>query len=147
MLVYRICRDLYAYDINSASGMAGRWNEDRQYVLYTAESRALACLENLVHRSHSGTNLIFRTMIIDVPDDMDITEVKLTDLPKNWKNSFCKECLAIGVAWYQNNQTAALKVPSSIIPDEWNYILNTRHPNFSRITLLKTEEFLFDTRL
>jgi RES domain-containing protein len=147
MLVYRIVREKFAGGINTASGFRNRWNDDGQFVLYTTGSRALACLENLVHRSASGMHHFFKTMVINVPDDLLVFEVNPADLPANWRNSYCLECLLIGSAWYRKNQSPVMKVPSSIIPDEYNYILSTGHHDFSRITLLRTEDFLFDERL
>jgi RES domain-containing protein len=147
MLVYRIVREAFSTDINSASGYRGRWNDDGQFVLYTAESRALAYLENLVHRSNSGLNQLFKTMVIDVPDDLPRIVVDLSDLPINWRDSDCPECLVTGANWYVQNQSPVLKVPSSIVPEEWNHILNTKHPEFKRISLIRTENFLFDQRL
>lgn len=147
MIVYRIVREIFSTNINSASGYRGRWNDDGQFVLYTAESRALAYLENLVHRSNSGSNLIFKTMVIDIPDNLTKKIITPSDLPPEWKESFCKECLLLGATWYTQNQSPVLKVPSSIIPEEWNYILNTKHPDYNRISLIKTENFLFDQRI
>lgn len=146
MLLYRIVREKYAHSL-SASGMRNRWNDDGQYVLYTSGSRSLACLENLVHRSNSGFNALFRIMVISVPDDLAVLEVSEEQLPKHWKTDFCKACLQLGHDWYTREEYPVLKVPTSIIPNEWNFILNTRHLDFKKISLLKTEEFVFDKRL
>ena len=146
MLLYRIVRKIYAFDL-SASGFRSRWNEDGQYVIYTSDSRALACLENLVHRSHSGRHDLFRLMVISVPDDLAILNIAESRLPEDWKGEFCKRCLQTGSDWYIRNEIPILKVPSTIIPDEWNYILNTKHPDFTKIILERTEEFVFDERL
>ena len=146
MLVYRIVREIYAHNL-SASGFRNRWNEDGQYVIYTSASRSLACLENLVHRSHCGTDRIFKTMIIYVPDELSVLTVTEQDLPEDWKKDYCFACLNIGIDWYIKNEFPILKVPSSILPNEWNYILNTAHPDFGKIKLVDTEDFLFDARL
>ena len=146
MLLYRIVREKYAFDL-VASGFRSRWNEDGQHVIYTSDSRALACLENLVHRSHSGQNDLFRLMVISVPDDLPIFNVVDRQRPRGWKGEFCKECLQIGSDWYIRNEIPILKVPSTIIPHEWNYVLNTKHPDFRKISLERTEEFVFDERL
>lgn len=146
MLVYRIVREKFSYDL-SASGFRNRWNEDGQHVIYTSDSRSLACLENLVHRSHSGSNGLFRLMVISVPDNLAISCITEDQLPKDWKGEFCEECLQIGSRWYIKNESPILKVPTTIIPDEWNYVLNTKHPDFEKITLERTEEFDFDERL
>ncbi|MFP4091507.1 MAG: RES family NAD+ phosphorylase [Cyclobacteriaceae bacterium] len=146
MLVYRITKARYA-DALIASGFRNRWNDDGQYVIYSSASRSLACLENLVHRSHSGSNQLFRTMIIYVPDELPILKIQERDLPPRWRSSFCEECLQIGKSWYAANQYPILQLPTSIIPNEWNFLLNTRHQDFQKIKLVSTEGFLFDERL
>ncbi len=75
MLVYRITKTKYANEL-VASGFRNRWNEDGQFVIYTSDSRSLACLENLVHRSNSGNDQLFRTMIISIPDDIPILTIQ-----------------------------------------------------------------------
>lgn len=146
MLVYRIVREKFSYDL-SASGFRNRWNEDGQHVIYTSDSRSLACLENLVHRSHSGINGLFRLMVISVPDNLAISYITEDQLPKDWQGEFCEECLQIGSRWYIKNESPILKVPTTIIPHEWNFVLNTKHPDFEKIILERTEEFVFDERL
>jgi RES domain-containing protein len=146
MLVYRITKARYAGEL-AASGFRNRWNEDGQYVIYSSASRALACLENLVHRSNSGNDQLFRTMIIFVPDELPVLTIQENELPQNWRKGFCEECINLGKAWYIENKYPILKTPSSILPHEWNYILNTRHPDFSKIKLVGNESFSFDERL
>jgi len=146
MLLYRIVREKYAHDL-SASGFRNRWNDDGQYVVYTSDSRSLACLENLVHRSHSGNNALFRVMLISVPDDFTILNILEDQLPKDWKSEFCEECLQIGSDWYIKNEIPILKVPTTTIQNERNYVLNTKHHDFKKIKLERTEEFIFDERL
>ena len=146
MLLYRIVGEKYSHNL-SASGLRNRWNDDGQFVIYTSDSRSLACLENLVHRSNSGNNALFRIMVISVPDDLAILTISEDQLPGKWKDDFCGECLHIGREWYIKNEFPVLKVPTTIIPNEWNYILNTRHPDFRKIRLIRTEDFDFDKRL
>ncbi|TGD80368.1 RES family NAD+ phosphorylase [Hymenobacter wooponensis] len=147
MLVYRICLAKYADDL-FASGYRGRWNYQNQFVIYTASSRALACLENVVHRSGEGLNDQFRVLVIDVPDDLVVEEITLGQLPQNWeKASRYAVCQPLGAAWYTQRSTAVLRVPSSIIPQESNYILHSRHPEFKRIQIVAREEFGFDARI
>ncbi|MEM9671869.1 MAG: RES family NAD+ phosphorylase [Cyclobacteriaceae bacterium] len=146
MLLYRITKAKYANEL-VASGFRNRWNDDGQFVIYTSESRSLACLENLVHRSHSGNNQLFRTMIIFVPDELPILTIQEVELPTNWRKGFCDTCLKLGSAWYIENKYPILKVPTSIIPNEQNYLINVRHPAFSQIKLVSMEGFFFDQRL
>ncbi|AYA36386.1 RES domain-containing protein [Hymenobacter oligotrophus] len=147
MLLYRICLAKYA-DGLFASGYRARWNYKDQFVIYAASSRALACLENVVHRSGEGLNDQFRVLVIDVPDDLLIEEIKLEQLPAGWeKASRYAVCQPLGSAWYEARRSAVLRVPSSIVPQESNYLLHSRHPDFARIRIVAREEFAFDTRI
>ena len=147
MLVYRITKTAYANRL-VASGGAARWNRAGQFVLYTAATRALACLENVVHRSGEGLTADFRVMIIDVPDSLSVDIVPMDALPVDWYDFQRYEiCQQIGGEWLQQSRSAVLTVPSAIIPNESNYLLNPAHPDFGRITLLRTEQFIFDPRI
>ncbi|UYZ60257.1 RES family NAD+ phosphorylase [Hymenobacter latericus] len=147
MLLYRICLAKYA-DGLFASGYRARWNYKDQFVIYAASSRALACLENVVHRSGEGLNDQFRVLVIDVPDDLLIEEIKLEQLPVGWeKASRYAVCQPLGSAWYEARRSAVLRVPSSIVPQESNYLLHSRHPDFPRIRIVAREEFAFDSRI
>ncbi|SOD81964.1 RES family NAD+ phosphorylase [Spirosoma fluviale] len=147
MLVYRITKAIYA-DRLVASGGAARWNSRGQFVIYTAGTRALACLENVVHRSSEGLMDNFRVMVINVPDNLSIDTVDRELLPDNWSDYWqYGVCQQIGGEWLEKRRSAVLRVPSAIIPDEWNYLLNPAHPDFLHITLVNTEPFSFDPRL
>lgn len=141
MLVYRITKAIYA-DRLVASGGAARWNSRGQFVIYTAGTRALACLENVVHRSSEGLMDNFRVMVINVPNTLSMDTVDRKLLPDNWSDYWQYGiCQQLGGEWLEKRQAAVLRVPSAIIPDESNYLLNPAHPDFSHITLVSTEPF------
>lgn len=147
MLVYRITKAIYA-DRLVASGGAARWNSRGQFVIYTAATRALACLENVVHRSGEGLLDTFRVMVIDIPDSVRIDSVSTEQLPTNWFDfQQYDACQRLGGEWLRTGRSAALRVPSAIIANEWNYLCNPAHPEFSRISLVRTEPFVFDPRI
>ncbi len=132
----------------TASGQPGRWNGKGYFVLYTTGSRALACLENTVHRSGEGLNQNFKVMVIDIPDRIKMEEIKLRDLPKDWhlfENYYKTQ--VIGNDWVRKGKTAVLRVPSAIVPLEFNYLLNPNHPDFAKIKLGGNETFVFDPRI
>jgi RES domain-containing protein len=147
MIVYRISSTEHAEKLQ-ASGMAARWNNAGQKVLYASESRALACLENLAHRSKSGLTGRFRTQVIEIPDQLKIEHIDEKNLPRGWTNllhyPLCRE---IGASWFISGKSATLKVPSAMIRAESNYVIHTLHRDFSRIRLVDVEEFTFDPRL
>ncbi len=147
MLVYRITKAQYA-DRLTASGGAARWNSRGQFVIYTAASRALACLENVVHRSGEGLNELFRVMVIDIPDTVAIETVEPDTLPADWADfQQYGMCQLRGSDWLMQGKSAVLRVPSAIVPGECNYLLSPAHPDFSQIRLTATEPFRFDPRI
>jgi RES domain-containing protein len=89
-------------------------------------------------------------MVISIADnDSLIKQVPTRDLPKDWKLSTAYPDLqAIGSDWYTNKESLILKVPSAIITQEFNYIINTLHPDFSNnVQLVRTEDYFWDERL
>lgn len=81
MEVYRITLARYADQLH-ASGKAGRWNSEGRKVIYTAASRSLACLENVMHHSNRGLNAFFKVMVIYIPDALFVASVNPEQLPK-----------------------------------------------------------------
>lgn len=131
-----------------ASGNPARWNSKDTKVVYTAESKALACLENVVHRNSRGLQKNFRQMNIEIPDEIKIGEIKITDLKTDWKEFMrMSYTQTIGDVWIKESKTAVLKVPSAIVPGDSNFLLNPGHKDFKKIKLLRTLPFQFDIRI
>jgi len=147
MRVYRITLAKYSRSLH-ASGMPARWNSKDVRMIYTAASRALACLENLVHRNALGLDQLFRTMVIDIPDDLVIKRINSNSLPLAWQ-AFAnyQYTQKLGDAWIAGRKSAVLQVPSALIPQEFNYLINPDHPDFKKIRLVATESFVFDPRI
>ena len=147
MEVYRITLANWANSL-VASGRAARWNSADRFVIYTAASRALACLENVVHRTGRGLQADFRTICIDIPDTLPIEIIALETLPPNWSEfEQYAHCQRLGDAWLASRKSAILQVPSAIIPAEHNFLLNPQHPDFAYIQISQVEPFVFDSRI
>jgi len=148
MQVYRIALAKYAGKL-VASGNAARWSSNDIEVIYTASSRSLACLENVVHRSQDDLLMLeFVVLTIDCPDDIKIQTVSLNTLPANWAEyDQLRITQQIGDNWVKESITAMLQVPSAIVNEEVNYLLNPNHPDFKHIKLIKTQPFTFDGRI
>ncbi|HET9570185.1 MAG TPA: RES family NAD+ phosphorylase [Bacteroidales bacterium] len=147
MLSYRICRAEYAADLK-ASGSAGRWNHDGQWILYSSATRSLAALEMLARRSGQFLNNPYKVMVLEVP--VDSCQLLLPEsLPDHWKQiSSFGHLREIGAEWYRRSESLVLSVPSVLIPQERNYLINTQHPDFGEmIRLVEVEEFDWDGRL
>lgn len=152
MRVYRIEREKYLdaplRGIGAALTEGYRWNSLSTYLVYTAESRALATLEVSVHLDLSEDLPMDRYYVeIDIPDDVDILEISTEDLPENWDaKPPILETQFIGDDFVKDTSAAVLKVPSSIIPPEFNYLINPNHPEAKKITVISREPLRFDQR-
>jgi RES domain-containing protein len=153
MRVFRIEREKYLKSTLSGRGAASsegfRWNSLNTYLVYTAESRSLATLEIAVHldlREDLPTDRYY--VEIDIPDEIDILELPIDDLPENWHSKPpILETQYIGDDFVTEKSAAVLKVPSSIVPPEFNYLINPNHPDAARITVISTMKLSFDSRL
>lgn len=146
MIVYRIAKEEYS-TLLKASGYAARWNHKGSFVIYAAESRSLACLENLVHRSGEGNNALYKVILIQVPDNLKIHRIEEGNLKQGWQSiENYKYCQDIGADWFSSGSTAVLKVPSVLIKNEFNFVFNVNHHDFKKIKLTGTEDFIFDPR-
>lgn len=147
MIVYRITLVKFAGEL-VASGNAARWNSKDIKAIYTAGSRSLACLENVVHRGALGLRENFRTILVEIPDGLRQEEVKLSDLDLKWRHySQYPYTQRIGDEWIKRSSTAILKVPSAVVPEEHHYILNPAHVDFASIKCSGNEPFDFDERI
>ncbi|HTN08089.1 RES family NAD+ phosphorylase [Agriterribacter sp.] len=147
MLVYRIVHKAYSQTL-FAPGISGRWNGKGRKVVYTAESVPLAFLENMIRRKGVGFNGDFKIMIIEIPDTLSITEIKETDMKNGWRDfTDYSKCQPLGNAWYDKSDTPVLKVPSAVLPGNFNYVLNPMHPHYTQIALIETTNLVPDERI
>jgi RES domain-containing protein len=116
-------------------------------VVYTSGSLALAALELFVHVDIDlAPDLV--AIPADIPDNIAIETVKIESLPKDWPRYPAPEALkGVGTSWLTKTSTAILSVPSAVIPEERNYLLNPAHRDFKRIRVRKPIPFRFDQRM
>jgi len=153
MRVFRIERKKYLDSTLSGIGASlsegFRWNSLHTRLVYTAESRALAMLEVAVHLDLINDLPSDRYYVeILIPDDIPLVEVDKNDLPRNWdsKPPIIGTQL-IGDDFVMDNEAAVLKVPSSIVPFEFNYLINPTHKDSERVTIIRSYPVSFDERL
>jgi len=136
-----------AFDGEGARRFGGRWNSPGVPVVYVASTRALAVLEMAVHLDRS-TLLASFVLIPCHFDEHLVTTIDSSMLPAEWRRSPAPPELAIiGDDWVEHAGSAVLLVPSAIVEQETNFLLNTRHPGFSRIRIGRPQPFEFDSRL
>ncbi len=147
MLVYRIVHKNFSSSL-FASGQKGRWNSAGNKVIYTAGSIALAFLENMVRRQGVGFNDDFKIMIINIPDDVKILTISLSDLPDGWRDfRDYSKCQLLADKWYHEGKWLILKVPSAVLPEAFNYVINTDLPTYNTIELVETTAMIPDERI
>lgn len=149
MEIFRITTRKWANTL-SGSGFSGRWNSEGIFVVYCAESKSLACLENLVHRNGFGQNDNFCVISLFIPDDLVATEVQIQQLPIGWNDPLERGhliCRIFGDRWVAAGKTCLLRVPSAIIDGEYNVLINPLHKDFNKIVVKSVEKFTFDQRL
>lgn len=147
MRVYRIALATYSKKL-AASGRSARWNPEGYFFIYTSANPSLACLENVVHRSNIGLTDHFRIMTIEIPDGVRIEKADIKKLSRGWKNHLISDATKkFGKKWADEKRTCILQVPSAIVPFDFNYIINTAHPEFKKIKLISTQPFNFDARI
>ena len=146
MEVFRISHEKWA-NVLEGSGRAARWNSGGIFITYAGSSRALSCLEMLVHLSGEQILSNFKLTIINIPEALEIEKaqsfynVDWTD----FENYFQSQ--EIGDEWAKSLRTCVLRVPSAIIKGEFNYLINPRHFDFNKISISEIEDFHFDLRL
>lgn len=149
MLVYNLRKSKYAHSLR-ASGVANRWNKEDEFVIYAGVPISLATLELVAHRNAIDINSDYKLLFIELKINAStVSEIKIGDLPKNWKSIESYPILQeIGSKWYQSKESLVLKVPSALIQWESNYLVNTHHPDFSKKVSIQTlQEFTWDRRL
>jgi RES domain-containing protein len=153
MRVFRIEREKYLNKTLEGIGAAltegYRWNSLNTYLVYTAESRALAILEVSVHLDLSEDLPTDRHYVeIEIPDEVSIIALNDEDLPEKWdEKPPILETQIIGDDFVRSNSAAVLKVRSSIVPPEFNYLINPNHPDSKKISVVSTIPLKFDKRI
>ena len=136
-----------AFSGEGARRFGDRWNSPGHAVVYAAQSQALAALEILVHLD--SEELLQRYVAIPVTiSERLITKVRLSALPKNWRAYPAPPATrSFGDAWLALACSPVLRVPSTIIPSEFNFLLDPTHRLLSKLRIGKPVRFHFDPRL
>jgi RES domain-containing protein len=143
MIIWRISN--YA-DISGVGGIkfAARWHNKGAAIVYTTEHPALAMLEILVHSNRSNLPDSYKLLEIFVPDQLEIEPPQV--LKSRWQNDEAYT-RALGDKWLQDKLSPIMQVPSVIMPNSFNYLINPEHPQSKHIKIYGTGIHLFDSRL
>lgn len=148
MHCFRIVKPGFAATALSGEGArlyGGRWNPPGWHCVYAAESRALAMLELLVHLTGRSRALKFRLLTLEI-DKAAVLEAR--HLPDDWNaHPAGRAPQMVGQAWLQASKSPVLRVPSVLVPEESNFLLNPQAPGFDKIRVVEERELSLDLRL
>lgn len=149
MRFWRIAQKRHALDraCLASSMYGGRWNPIGMPALYCGSTIALCALEKFVHVG-AGTLPPQSLVAIDVPDDCEIFVPDMASLPNGWDVlPTSTTAQAFGGQWLAARTQLGMRVPSVIVNEESNIVLNPQHPDFARVTLSEIRTFSFDARM
>lgn len=136
-----------AFDGKAAQRYGGRWNPVGVPAVYASGSKSLALLEVLVHLDAAAISLAMVSFRFEV-NQAAIATLPAARLPRGWRTS--RGWLAtqqLGADFLTAGKMLALAVPSAIVPEEWNYLLNPQHSDFAALKIGKPTTFALDSRL
>lgn len=136
-----------AFSGYAARMFGGRWNNPGTAVVYSAGTESLAILEMLVHLQ--ARELMHRYVIFDLEFDSSLViKVETSALPKSWRKAPPPAALRrLGDEWVSSGRSAVLQLPSAIVPNEWNFLINPAHSDFQKIAIGPKRTIAFDVRL
>ena len=148
MIVYRFAHVKYAEDISGTGARlkGGRWNHPGIAILYTSWSVSLALLEVLANALTLEYLQRIQLIKIDVPDDLPVYEIKLSDLRKQWWNDF-EYTQWLGSDIIKSASPLIIKCPSAIVETEYNFLINPANDSFKKLKYKTEIDFRFDERL
>ena len=150
LVLWRLSPAYHAAKAMSGEGSyrrGGRWNPPGIRAIYCADSRSLAVVEVLANiiRPRLLQPEPWILIPIEVPENLVERPVRV---PETWRETpYSAATQAFGAEWVQAQRSVALRVPSVVVPGEFNYLLNPAHPQFAKVKVGKPEPFSFDPRL
>jgi RES domain-containing protein len=127
---------------------SARWHSKGRPVVYLATSPAGAVLEALVHLELNIADLpeSYRLLKAEAPENLRRSRIAAESLPAGWETDE-NVSRAGGDEWLAEGTSAILEVPSAIVPETVNVLLNPRHRDARRVTILWHKQFPYDRRL
>lgn len=147
MEVFRISKCDFIHDLQGtgAARYGGRWNSKGTYVLYTAASASLSLLESLVHIT-TAVKMDYCIVCLKIPEH-SIRTIDRSELPNGWfGNPPLDELKKIGDQFIRDANFLALRIPSAVMPEDYNVLLNPAHPDFKLVSVKYKRKVPIDER-
>jgi RES domain-containing protein len=149
--VYRVLRKPYSrmpFDGEGSYQYGGRWSSPGTRLSYASEHQSLAMLEYFVHLEASDAPPDLVLASADIPDDLSRQQIEVGTLPANWRETPAPAELArLGDEFVLTGKDCILIVPSALVPNENNWLINPLHEEFQKIKIRETEPLTYDSRL
>ncbi len=148
MIIYRISNSLHSDDISGTGAkiFGARWNTKGTPMLYTSGTISLALLELLVHSQFTHFSIELDLVTIQLPPSFKAAEISIKKVKDSWEKDHGYTQF-IGDEFIRNRQDLVLKVPSAIVQEENNFLVNPLHPDFKKVRIIETRSFKTDERL
>ena len=138
----------HAFDGEGTRRFGSRWVPKGLPAIYTSATLSLAALELFVHTDPDLAPADLLAISADIPDDLLVHELALSDVPETWRDIPAPAALQeLGRSWIVEGKAAVLSVPSVVVPTERNYVLNPAHAGLRRIQVGEERDFSFDPRM
>jgi RES domain-containing protein len=148
IIAWRLTHERYQDQAMTGNGglfAPGRWHSQGRRVIYSSSSLALATLELFVNLQDKEQLAHYVKTRIGIPEDL-VEALEEAALHAFLKDPDQFDSRGYGDRWLAEARSCVLKVPSRVVPQEWNYLLNPLHPAFQRITA-ETDAYQVDERL
>lgn len=149
MELYRCSKCQYIRDLTGEGAYlyGGRWNSKGVRLIYTASSAAMALLETLVHTARLLPAMDYCMLKLTI-DEGSMDTIPSSGLPEGWNNTPSPgELKYIGDRFVREGKHLILRIPSAILPMEWNYLVNPGHPLFEKLKVEEPVMIRLDKRL
>lgn len=148
MIIYRLAIEAFKDDLSGTGAKiyGGRWNVPGHPAIYTAENISLAVLEIIVNADKYNIPPGYHLLQLHIPDSLPIKIIKADTLKEKWYHDF-EYAQFIGTKFLESGDEAILKIPSAIVKQEYNFLLNPLHSDFKKVSIAECTAFDIDIRL
>lgn len=147
MIIYRLATEQYVEDLSGTGAklFGGRWNTAGMPALYATENISLALVEILVRTDKTLMPPDYMLLKLEIPDQLVLATIQQNKLKKNWKDDL-DYTQFIGSSFLKTGAELALKVPSAIVEEENNFVINPSHADFKKVKIKSISKFQLDKR-
>ena len=150
MRIFRIAKTRYIDDLSGEGArlFGGRWNKVGDAMLYFSQNLSLSLLEIIVHVDYAELPLDYSFIEVEIPDSSIKTIQSIDFIKPKWSTEAAVNQLQLfGSNWLKKNEGLAMKVPSAVLHQDYNILINPAHKDFGKLKIIRTEKMDFDPRL